>query len=152
MNADLLNPKPNTQPAVVSARALTRIYGRQRAVDAIDFSVSRGETFGLLGPNGAGKSTTMRMIACRTPLTSGELLVEGLDVRGFDLLVDARDDTILDEDVDLCVELLARVDDAAVCDENVHDKAESRKQKAEMFGASTSGQKAEIFGASISAF
>ena len=82
MNADLLNPKPNTQDrVVVSARALTRIYGRQRAVDAIDFSVSRGETFGLLGPNGAGKSTTMRMIACRTPLTSGELLVEGLDVR-----------------------------------------------------------------------
>jgi lipooligosaccharide transport system ATP-binding protein len=35
----------------------------------------------LLGPNGAGKSTTMRMIACRTPLTSGELSVEGLDVR-----------------------------------------------------------------------
>jgi lipooligosaccharide transport system ATP-binding protein len=34
-----------------------------------------------LGPNGAGKSTTMRMIACRTPLTSGELLVEGFDVR-----------------------------------------------------------------------
>lgn len=82
MNADLLNPKPNTQhPAVVHARALTRIYGKQRAVDAIDFSVSRGETFGLLGPNGAGKSTTMRMIACRTPLTSGELFVEGLDVR-----------------------------------------------------------------------
>jgi len=41
----------------------------------------RGEAFGLLGPNGAGKSTTMRMIACRTPLTSGELSVEGLDVR-----------------------------------------------------------------------
>src|SRR6185436_11452010 len=42
---------------------------------------ARGETFGLLGPNGAGKSTTMRMIACRTPLTSGELHVENLDVR-----------------------------------------------------------------------
>ena len=82
MNADLLNPEPNTQhPTVVHARGLTKIYGKQRAVDAIDFSVSRGETFGLLGPNGAGKSTTMRMIACRTPLTSGELFVEGLDVR-----------------------------------------------------------------------
>ena len=82
MNADLLNPTPNTQhPAVVHARGLTKIYGGQRAVDAIDFSVSRGETFGLLGPNGAGKSTTMRMIACRTPLTSGELFVEGLDIR-----------------------------------------------------------------------
>ena len=82
MNADLLNPKPSPQhPAVVHARGLTKIYGKQRAVDAIDFSVSRGETFGLLGPNGAGKSTTMRMIACRTPLTSGELFVEGLDIR-----------------------------------------------------------------------
>src|SRR3979490_3280478 len=66
---------------VVQAKALTKTYGPQRAVDAIDFSVKRGETFGVLGPNGAGKSTTMRMIACRTPLTAGELSVEGLDVR-----------------------------------------------------------------------
>jgi len=67
--------------SVVHATKLTRIYGKQKAVDGIDFEVRRGETFGLLGPNGAGKSTTMRMIACRTPLTSGELFVEGLDVR-----------------------------------------------------------------------
>ncbi len=66
---------------VVTARRLTKVYGAQRAVDGIDFAVTRGETFGLLGPNGAGKSTSMRMIACRTPLTSGELFVEGLDVR-----------------------------------------------------------------------
>jgi lipooligosaccharide transport system ATP-binding protein len=78
-----LHPTTNSQsPAlVIQAKALTKIYGKQRAVDAIDFSVKRGETFGLLGPNGAGKSTTMRMIACRAPLTSGELFVEGLDVR-----------------------------------------------------------------------
>ena len=83
MNASLesLHPKPHTQYPVVEARGLTKVYGKQPAVDAIDFSVKRSETFGLLGPNGAGKSTTMRMIACRTPLTSGELLVEGLDVR-----------------------------------------------------------------------
>ena len=66
--------------SVVEARNLTKLYGKQRAVDGVDFTVRRGETFGLLGPNGAGKSTTMRMIACRTPLTSGELLVEGLNV------------------------------------------------------------------------
>src|SRR5260221_6637266 len=76
-----LHPIPNPLPSVVSAKSLTKIYGRQRAVDAIDFVVGRGETFGLLGPNGAGKSTTMRMIACRTPLTSGQLLVERMDVR-----------------------------------------------------------------------
>ncbi len=81
-NSESLHPTQNSQsPVVVQAKALTKIYGRQRAVEAIDFSVSRGETFGLLGPNGAGKSTTMRMIACRTPLTSGELFVEGRDVR-----------------------------------------------------------------------
>jgi len=67
--------------SVVEARGLTKIYGKQRPVDAIDFSVKRGETFGLLGPNGAGKSTTMRMIACRTPPTSGQLTIEGFDVR-----------------------------------------------------------------------
>ena len=81
-----LPPTPKTQdpipsPVVVQANSLTKIYGRQRAVDEIDFAVSRGETFGLLGPNGAGKSTTMRMIACRTPLSSGQLFVEGRDVR-----------------------------------------------------------------------
>jgi lipooligosaccharide transport system ATP-binding protein len=81
--SESLHPELRSQsPAlVVQAKALTKIYGPQRAVDGIDFSVKRGETFGLLGPNGAGKSTTMRMIACRTPLTAGELFVEGLDVR-----------------------------------------------------------------------
>ena len=74
-------PADSNAQIVVKADALTKVYGKHTAVDAIDFSVKRGETFGLLGPNGAGKSTTMRMIACRTPLTSGDLRVEGLDVR-----------------------------------------------------------------------
>src|SRR5947208_2180339 len=76
-----LSPNPNLLNAVVEARGLTKVYGKQRAVDAIDFSVKRSETFGLLGPNGAGKSTTMRMVACRAPLTAGSLTVEGFDVR-----------------------------------------------------------------------
>ena len=65
---------------MVEARGLTKLYGVRRAVDSLSFHVGRGEAFGLLGPNGAGKSTTMRMIACRTPPTSGGLRVEGLDV------------------------------------------------------------------------
>ncbi len=65
---------------VILARALAKIYEGARAVDRIDLSVRRGETFGLLGPNGAGKSTTLRMISCRTPPTSGQLFVEGIDV------------------------------------------------------------------------
>jgi len=82
LNHDSSSSAPGPLTSVVQAQNLTKTYGKQRAVDGINFAVKRGETFGLLGPNGAGKSTTMRMIACRTPLTSGELLVEGLDVRG----------------------------------------------------------------------
>src|SRR5919109_2936762 len=82
MTASLESLRPTPDSSIpVEARHLTKTYDGERAVDAIDFFVKRGETFGLLGPNGAGKSTTMRMIACRTPLTFGELFVEGLDVR-----------------------------------------------------------------------
>ena len=64
----------------IEALNLTKDFGNFRAVDSISFRVDRGETFAILGENGAGKSTTMRMIACRSPLTSGKLFVEGLDV------------------------------------------------------------------------
>lgn len=66
--------------AVIEAEKLVKNYGSFRAVDEISFRINRGETFAILGQNGAGKSTTMRMIACRSPLTSGVLTVEGLNV------------------------------------------------------------------------
>jgi lipooligosaccharide transport system ATP-binding protein len=64
---------------VVVAKALTKTFGDFVAVDAIDLEIRRGEVFGFLGPNGAGKTSTMRMIACMSPRTSGELSVRGLD-------------------------------------------------------------------------
>ena len=64
---------------LITARGLVKVFGRLRAVDGIDFDVYPGEAFGFLGPNGAGKSSTMRMIACVSPRTSGELSVLGLD-------------------------------------------------------------------------
>ncbi len=69
-----------TENVVVRARELTKIYAARRAVDNISFTVNRGEAYGFLGPNGAGKSTTMRMIACRTPPSCGQLFVENFDV------------------------------------------------------------------------
>jgi lipooligosaccharide transport system ATP-binding protein len=66
-------------PAVVEAEGLTKHFGRFTAVDAIDFRVDRGESFGFLGPNGAGKSSTMRMIGAVSPITAGTLRVLGRD-------------------------------------------------------------------------
>jgi lipooligosaccharide transport system ATP-binding protein len=64
----------------IEARELVKCYGELVAVNEVSFSVHYGEAFGMLGPNGAGKSTIMRMVYCRTPLTSGKLWVNGLDV------------------------------------------------------------------------
>ena len=66
---------------VVMARDLRKEYGDFTAVKDISFDVLPQECFGFLGPNGAGKSSTMKMIYCRTPVTSGTLQVVGLDAR-----------------------------------------------------------------------
>ena len=66
---------------IIHARNLVKRYGILTAVDGISFSVGAGECFGFLGPNGAGKTTTIRMITCVSPVTSGELTVDGMDVR-----------------------------------------------------------------------
>ena len=58
--------------ALIHARGLTKRFGEFVAVDAIDFDVAPGESFGFLGPNGAGKTSTMRMIGCVSPITDGD--------------------------------------------------------------------------------
>lgn len=64
---------------VIEARGLTKLYNGQRAVDAIDLDVRRGEIFGLLGPNGAGKTTTILMMLGLTDISSGSVRVLGYD-------------------------------------------------------------------------
>jgi lipooligosaccharide transport system ATP-binding protein len=66
-------------PPLVVARGLVKRFGTFTAVAGIDVEVRAGEAFGFLGPNGAGKSSTMRMIACTSPATEGELRVLGMD-------------------------------------------------------------------------
>lgn len=52
----------------------------KRAVDGISLSIPRGSFFGLLGPNGAGKSTTIHCITGIAQPTSGQILIDGVDV------------------------------------------------------------------------
>ncbi len=68
---------------LISARGLTKKFNEFVAVDAIDFDVAKGESFGLLGPNGAGKSTTMRIIGATSQRTSGDLTILGMDPEKF---------------------------------------------------------------------
>ncbi|MFO1161202.1 MAG: ABC transporter ATP-binding protein [Reyranellaceae bacterium] len=64
---------------VIEARGLLKLYGTQRAVDAIDLDIKRGEIFGLLGPNGAGKTTTILMMLGLTEISGGRVSVLGFD-------------------------------------------------------------------------
>jgi len=65
---------------VIIAKTLTKRFGRFTAVDAITFSVSKGEIFGFLGANGAGKTTAMRMLCGLSKPTSGYASVAGFDI------------------------------------------------------------------------
>ncbi|HET6876176.1 MAG TPA: ATP-binding cassette domain-containing protein [Jatrophihabitans sp.] len=62
---------------MIEARALSKYYGRTKAVDGLTFEVRPGIVTGFLGPNGAGKSTTMRLIMGLDEPSSGTVLVNG---------------------------------------------------------------------------
>jgi ABC-2 type transport system ATP-binding protein len=64
----------------IKAKHLTKIYGEQKAVNNISFSIQKGEIVGFLGPNGAGKSTTMKMITGYLQPDAGSIHVNDLDV------------------------------------------------------------------------
>lgn len=64
----------------VSVKDLTKIYGKQRALDGISFEARPGQILGFLGPNGAGKTTTMKILTCYLSQSSGSASVFGHDV------------------------------------------------------------------------
>ncbi|PHN03207.1 ABC transporter ATP-binding protein [Flavilitoribacter nigricans] len=66
---------------VIQADQLTKKFGSFTAVNAISFSVKKGEIFGFLGANGAGKTTAMRMLTGLSQPTAGQASVAGYDVR-----------------------------------------------------------------------
>ena len=64
---------------VIETRDLTKVYGKQTAVNRLSLKVNRGEIFGFLGPNGAGKTTTLLMLLGLSEPTSGTATVCGFD-------------------------------------------------------------------------
>jgi len=65
---------------IISVSNLVKNYGDFKAVKSISFDVYEGEIFGLLGPNGAGKSTTLEIIETLRSKTSGQIIVDGIDL------------------------------------------------------------------------
>ena len=65
----------------IEVRDLTKLYGEQKAIDAVSFRVGKSEIVGFLGPNGAGKSTTMKIITGYLQPDKGDATVCGISVK-----------------------------------------------------------------------
>jgi putative ABC transport system ATP-binding protein len=70
--------------ALVHVEALTKEYGRVRALDGVTFDVESGEWIAMMGPSGSGKTTLINILGGLDTPTAGRAVVDGVDVARFD--------------------------------------------------------------------
>ncbi|MEW5784300.1 MAG: ABC transporter ATP-binding protein [Bacillota bacterium] len=73
-----------TREISVELQSVSKLYGTDKVVDEVSLTIEKGEIFVLIGPSGCGKTTTLKMINQLIPHTSGQILVNGVDVTKLD--------------------------------------------------------------------
>ena len=73
-----------TREISVELQSVSKLYGKDKVVDEVSLTVDKGEILVLIGPSGCGKTTTLKMINQLIPHTSGNILVNGVDVTKLD--------------------------------------------------------------------
>ena len=93
---------------VLELRSISKHFGAIQALTEVDLTIDSGEVVGLMGDNGAGKSTLVKVIAGNFPPSSGEMRLDGDQVR-FSKPVEARQKGIevVYQDLALCDNLTA---------------------------------------------
>lgn len=66
---------------VIELKHVTKTIGKKKIIDDLSLDVFEGEVFGFLGPNGAGKTTTIRMMTGLMKLSSGEIIINGTNIK-----------------------------------------------------------------------
>ncbi|PKP20172.1 MAG: gliding motility-associated ABC transporter ATP-binding subunit GldA [Bacteroidetes bacterium HGW-Bacteroidetes-21] len=64
----------------IRVAGITKLYGQQKALDNVSFTINTGEITGFLGPNGAGKSTMMKILTGFIPPNEGSAFINDLDI------------------------------------------------------------------------
>ena len=96
---------------LIVAKNLSKKFGDFVAVNGIDFTVNKGESFGFLGPNGAGKSSTMRIIAATSQRSGGEIKILDKDPENFGPQIRAHLGVVPQQD---------NLDEQLTCAENLY--------------------------------
>ncbi len=114
--------------SLIRARGLVKHFDGLVAVGGINFDIEGGECYGFLGPNGAGKTSIMRMIYGVSPITSGEVLVDGKDVRLFPKQIRSMvgvipQDNNLDQDLSVLQNLLVYARYFSIKGESARERA-----------------------------
>lgn len=73
---------------MIEVSQVTKLYGKQKALDNVSFTAPKGQIVGFLGPNGAGKSTMMKIITSYISPNQGNVSVAGFNI--FDNPLDAK--------------------------------------------------------------
>ncbi len=66
---------------VLEVKNLNKSYGRKKVLNDVSFKIDAGEILGFIGPNGAGKTTTIKLILGLQLIDSGEVIINGYDVK-----------------------------------------------------------------------
>ena len=77
-------PRVSTE-AALQFRDITKSFGAVRALRGVTFSVAAGEAHALIGENGQGKTTIVKLITRLYDPTEGQILLDGIDLREYDL-------------------------------------------------------------------
>lgn len=70
----------NSKTKIIELKNVNKEYDGVQVVDNINLYIQKGEFVTILGPSGCGKTTTLRMIAGFETVTSGEILLNGVDI------------------------------------------------------------------------